>query len=397
MFHVKHRRRALLGGVVVLALLTLGCGLAAGPRGWAPPVPVTSKNLYLISTGRGHLDGIAGTTSRGAWRFPDFWTVSNDDLDGIYGPPVLAQDGDQVFVGDYNGVLYGFKISEAAQDDPNQPGLQVREGAAKGPTVSLDLKDSIIGGLALDESKRAIYVTVGSDLVQVNYGSGALSRGWSFKTDGDIWGRPTRISGGRILVGSLDGKLYAVNEADGTVDWTYSAGKSGLVSTPAVAGDTVFVGGFDSKMHAVDLATGNRKWTYSAKNWVWTEPYVESGRLIFGDFAGYLYAVSTSNGTEEWEINLKKGEIVSTPVLAQGTLVVTTRDGWVVGIDPSSREIRWETKIDKAITADPIVSSSGDVIIAPSGCLTPDGTDQETYFYAISPANGELKQALDVC
>ena len=391
MFHMKQRKLGLIAGLSLLGLLTIACGSgAASPRGWAQPVE--SGNNVLISTGRGRIDAIDTDTNIRRWRFPDYWDLEDgDDLSAIYGPPEISSDEDTVFVADYNGFVYAFKPSEA-------PSISQLQSDAPRPVArAFDLGDSVIGGLALDSATNDLFVTAGPRMIQVRYASERFAPGWVFETGEDIWSDPVLVDSNRLLFSSLDGGLYALDRSNGSQLWKYNGGSSGLVSTPAVIGNTVYVGGFDSKLHAVDLASGEGKWTFDASYWVWSEPIADGNTIVFGDFDGILYGVNASDGRESWRVDLEKGAIVGSPIISQGTLIVATEDGWLVGLVPATREVRWERKIDSQIAADLVAASGGTVYIAPRGCVTPEGLENRTYYYGLNPASGELIQAQDVC
>jgi outer membrane protein assembly factor BamB len=387
---MKHRKLGLVAGLSLLGLLAVGCGAgAAAPRGWAEPVE--SGPNVLVSTGRGRIDAIDGDNIR-KWRFPDYWDVQGDDnLDGIYGAPVVASDNDTTFIADYNGYVYAFKQSQAPTT------AQYESDAPRPVAASINLGEPVIGGVALDTTTNDLFVTSGARLLRLRYQSSGLTSDWVFETGADIWSEPVLASGNRVIFTSLDGGLYALDRTTGAQVWKYNGGDSGLVSTPAIIGDTIYAGGFDSKLHAVDLASGTGKWTFDASYWVWNTPISDGNTIIFGDFNGVLYGVSSSDGSESWRVALGKGAIVGAPVLAQGTLVVATEDGWITGLVAATREVRWQKQIDTSITADLVVGTDGTVLIAPRGCVTPEGLEQKTYYYGVNPSNGELIQAREVC
>jgi hypothetical protein len=375
----------------MLGLLAVSCGgTAAKPRGWAEPVE--SGKTVMVSSSRGKISGIDSDTNLLKWQFPNSWNIQGDnsDLKGIYGAPVIASDGNTTFIGDYNGIVYAFN-----QNDGTVTG-------EKKPAFGLELKDPIIGGVAIDKSAGMLFVTTGDRVVRIKYTAGsppslALDPNWVVETGEDIWSVPV-INGDRILFSSLDGKLYSVSRTDASDRWTYDPDGSGLVSTPAIIGNTVYVGGFDSKLHAVDLASGTEKWNFQASYWIWNTPISDGTNVVFGDFNGRLYSVNQSDGSETWQLDLGKGPIVGSPVLAQGTLVVGTQDGWLVGVDTATRQSTWETKLPTSFTADLIASANGStVLIAPRGCVTPEGQEQKAYYFAVNPTNGELKEAQNLC
>lgn len=394
MFHVKQKKLGLIAGASMLGILAISCGgAAASPRGWAEPVE--NGSTTMVSTGRGRIDGIQA--DRRAWRFPNDWDISGGagDLKGVYGAPVVTSDGSTVFLGDYNGRVYAFKPADAPAN----------ESAAQKPAGVLDIGDPIIGGVALDDAGEWLYVTSGeklyalkaADIVSRIGSDLEVNNRWApFKTNGDIWSVPV-LNNGRILLSSIDGNLYSINQSDGKEAWRFRNGNSGLVGTPTIVGDVVLVGGFDSELHAINLSDGTEKWSFKASYWVWSRPVVSGNTLIFGDFNGRLYGVNSSDGTEAWTADLKKGPIVSSVVVTGGTLVVATQDGWVIGLDPTSREVKWSTDIGSSITADLLVGRSGDVLLAPKGCVTPEGQENKVYYNAVDPSNGDLKTALDIC
>ena len=62
---------------------------------------------------------------------------------------------------------------------------------------------------------------------------------WRFTTRRAIDGSPV-VVGDRVFVGSTDGRLYALNLADGKELWTSEAG-GGFTGSPAVADGKLFI------------------------------------------------------------------------------------------------------------------------------------------------------------
>ncbi len=409
MFHVKQRRFAFLAGLVLLGIFLISCGGGtASSRGWAEPVE--ADGLLLVSTEAGRLDGIGPIGDEDAtlvfkWRFPDFWQISDRDardLDGLYDTPIIAADQDTVFLGDYNGFVYAFRISDALTRQ------EIDAGVISPNAAYLELNDPIIGGLILDEATDTLFVAAGnrlhalriSDLLRrfENPQADVTSLWTAFLASGDIWSGIVE-SGEHILVASLDGNLYAVNKTTGLADWTFAEAGGGLVSTPKVVGDIVVVGGFDGTLYAVNLADGTQRWSFPADDWLWGEPLSSAGVLYFGDFSGVLYAIDALDGSLVWRSSLDKGAIISMPILANGTLVVATEEGWIIGFDPATGEPSWpgrERKIDASITAN-LVLKDGKVIIAPDDCISQENVDNDIYYIGIDPETQQLEIARDVC
>jgi outer membrane protein assembly factor BamB len=57
--------------------------------------------------------------------------------------------------------------------------------------------------------------------------------------------------GGTLVVGSEDGRLYAVDSVTGNQLWTVDTGAP-ITSSPAVWNSTVFVGSQDGNVYAIE-------------------------------------------------------------------------------------------------------------------------------------------------
>jgi outer membrane protein assembly factor BamB len=404
MFHVKQRRFV---GLLLLGLMALGLGCLGreGPRGWAAPVRL--GDIVIVSTDDGRLDGI-DAEGRVVWRFPRLWAFddgSADNLDGIYGKPVIASyDGEYVvFVGDYNGYVYAFRPGDF------QPGVTVNNPSA----ASFELDGSVIGGLVLDTAADALYVTSGnrvyglkaSDIVRLIDSSNAAvaavapapegeQPGVLFRAGEDIWGAPV-LADGKLLISSLDGGLYAIEPTSGAEIWHFEADR-GLASTPVVAGDVVLVSGFGSKLYGVDLADGGQRWEYEANHWIWGQAAIDADIAYVGDFAGVVHAVNVTSGVASWSIELSQGSIRASPVISEGTLVVSTDDGWIGGIDLESQSVVWQHQIGTRLNADMTVEEDR-VLIAPRSCVTPEGASDRVYYTSLNARNGDLSFTSEVC
>src|SRR5574337_206155 len=85
---------------------------------------------------------------------------------------------------------------------------------------------------------------------------------WSFKIDTRITSSPSIAADGTIYFGSIDGRLYAVNQ-EGTTKWAFQVGNE-ITASPAIGKDgTIYVGARDKKMYAI-TPEGKPRWTYQA-------------------------------------------------------------------------------------------------------------------------------------
>ena len=76
--------------------------------------------------------------------------------------------------------------------------------------------------------------------------------------------------------------------------------------------------------------------------------------------------------------------------------MIGSDDGWLIGVNISNRERAWERDLGTPIQSSAIASGS-EVLIAPKGCVTPEGSTARIFYRAVDPANGDLKQSGGVC
>jgi outer membrane protein assembly factor BamB len=406
MFHVKQRR--FVGLVVLVGLLGLlasGCVRQIGSRGWA--APVSDSGVIIVSTGGGRIDGIDSDGQR-LWRFPELWNIPDKQakkLKGIYGSPQIGTyDGKEVvFVGDYDGYVYAFRPGDY------QEGSTVESPSA----ASFKLNGAVIGGIKLDTATDVLYITSDTRVYAIHASDlvaridnrdapvGAIapppegeSNGVLFKAGDEIWGTPV-LADGKLLITSLDGGLYALDPMTGAVIWHFEA-KQGLVSRAIVTGDTVLVSGFGSTLYAVNLADGSQKWSFKASHWIWGDAAVEDGVAYVGDFDGIVHAIDLSSGAEDWSLDLKHDALRASPVVTNGTLVVSSDSDWLVGIDTATHAVVWQRDVGTKMNADMSVDGAS-VLIAPSGCVTPEAGGDKVYYTKVNPLNGDLTFASGVC
>lgn len=112
---------------------------------------------------------------------------------------------------------------------------------------------------------------------------------WRFATESKIGSSPAVVDG-VVYVGSLDGRLYAIDAASGAERWRVAT-KDGIYSSPAVVDGMVYVGSFDGNLYAVDAASGEERWRFATGDVITSSPAVAGGVVYVGSNDGNLYAV----------------------------------------------------------------------------------------------------------
>jgi len=95
------------------------------------------------------------------------------------------------------------------------------------------------------------------------------------------------VTRNRIVVGGRDKIVHGLNLA-GKAVWTFAT-KARVESSPAIAGGRVFVGSNDGRFYVLNLNTGAKLWEFDAGAPLSASPAIGRGRIVIGSQDGRLY------------------------------------------------------------------------------------------------------------
>ena len=250
-------------------------------------------------------------------------------------------------------------------------------------------------------------------VVALNAATGAVEWGpvQLGEDNGRIVGGAT-IAGNTLLVPSGDGRLYALDAADGSAIWTFPAEfreplEEAIWSAPVVEGERVFFTSMDHNVYAVDLSQGGQLWTatrdvggaiadspvlvdqmllagtfghelialegdrgreawiFNAGDWIWGSPAIGDGVAYFGDLGGRLHAVDVLSGSEIWSEALSS-RISASPALGEDRIYVAAESGTLFARELSTNRDLWSVPLDGDLHTEPLVMGET-VIVATNG------------------------------
>jgi len=91
----------------------------------------------------------------------------------------------------------------------------------------------------------------------------------------------------RVVLGGRDKLVHGLNAA-GKAVWTFATGAR-VESSPAIAGGRVFVGSNDGKFYVLSLNSGAKLWEFNAGAPFSASPAIANGRIVIGSQDGRLY------------------------------------------------------------------------------------------------------------
>lgn len=238
---------------------------------------------------------------------------------------------------------------------------------------------------------------------------------------------PVEVAGNLAFIGSTNGVMTAINTADGSIAWTFSAGRpifgqaaahdgsvyfvcdngylyrldagTGVETwrfdlgdsraprilghaqvydhdarspRPLIRDGVVYVGSGEGTMHAVDAATGTPRWSVPLggrlRAAAAVDPSGGPSRVYVGSTGHHLYCLDVATGATLWAVDLR-GEITTAPVLAHGLLYIGTRQSSsLLALDPATGERRWrQIMFGSWVESEPSVA--GDVLYIGSSDL----------------------------
>ena len=82
--------------------------------------------------------------------------------------------------------------------------------------------------------------------------------------------------------------MHAIDAATGKAAWTFTT-RARVDSSPAVAGGRVYVGSNDGRLYVLDAATGEKQWEFEAGAALVSSPAIAAGRVVIGSADGVVY------------------------------------------------------------------------------------------------------------
>lgn len=143
---------------------------------------------------------------------------------------------------------------------------------------------------------------------------------------------PVSRRGDSVCARAFQSAVGCVNTERGGVVWTKPA-----YGAAGVDGDEKLVFGVESdgQLLAWQRASGERAWSSDGLRYRnLTGPLLLGRSVVVGDGTGLVHFLSREDGTVLTRVTTDNSGVVSTPVMAGGTLVVVTRGGGIFGFVP---------------------------------------------------------------
>jgi outer membrane protein assembly factor BamB len=296
--------------------------------------------------------------------------------------PVLNSTEARIYIGSTDGTLYALNTSDGTQNTNFNFSILGTE-----PITSTAL-------LATRDNGDAVYVGGGDGLLYGLTATGsALADNWPALIGNLISASPTLGNDGTVYVASLAGLLAGVCP-NGVERFVLSY--AGIQSSPAQGADaTLYFGADDSQLHAVQ-PDGPVKWTFSAAGPILAAPVfdLDTNSVYVADTAGFVFKVGTDgkagrgpgafqfpltpehcarlcfggvNAERPCAVDLdcpgsscsKDCGIASSPAVAEDHLYFGSNDGYLYAINKCTGHTDWKLHTGGEIVSSPAVALGG--------------------------------------
>lgn len=141
----------------------------------------------------------------------------------------------------------------------------------------------------------------------------------------DLSGQPVISPDGRLFVTSYNGRVVALEATQGDLLWEANLSSR---HTPILVGNLLFVVTDNSHVVALDADSGREIWRNDDLEDRWlTAPAFAAGRLVFGDFEGYLHLIDAREGDIVGRTRVHSSGISVRPVTEGSTIHVQANNG----------------------------------------------------------------------
>lgn len=183
------------------------------------------------------------------------------------------------------------------------------------------------------------------------------------------------LSNRKIIYGTSDGRI--VCRKDSITIWQRHTGYS-LFSTPLISGQKVIVGSSQNEILALDLNDGSLLWRIPVEAPVTCDGVIENNELYIGAGKGAFLKIDLSTGQVIWRFDgiRSNARLQGAPALSKDRVVFGAWDTYLYCLDRTTGKLCWKWNNGKTVdlfspgNVVPVISDGKVLIVAPDRYLT---------------------------
>ncbi|HEX7598912.1 MAG TPA: PQQ-binding-like beta-propeller repeat protein [Polyangia bacterium] len=195
-------------------------------------------------------------------------------------------------------------------------------------------------------------------VMAVNTATGSLI--WSVPVSGAVDSEALFDLGrGQVYLGTDDGFFYAIDPNDGKIRWSYK-GKGSIERKPELGSTSVYFSTSSNRVFSLEAATGNKRWQYEREAPEGFSIHGRAGVRLGGDVLytgfddGYLVALGAETGDLRWARSLAAAsdqfvDVDSTPILRGDHLFAASYSGGLYAVRATDGEVAWRMGVEGVV------------------------------------------------
>jgi outer membrane protein assembly factor BamB len=260
--------------------------------------PAYGNGVVYIGDLGGWLNALNATDGKKLWAFKTNGEIKSS--------PVVI--GDQVLIGSYDETLYclsartgavrwRFKTNGPVHSTPSiSDGMAFIAGCdelfrairlSDGKEVFNVSSGAYTGASPALRGGAAFYGTFDNEVLSVNLGQKEIAWRYEHPQRKFPFYSSAAVTRDRVVVGGRDKMVHGITLA-GKAAWTFTT-RARVESSPAVAGGRVYVGSNDGRFYVLSLSDGAKLWEFNAGAPLSASPAIANGRIVIGSQDGRLY------------------------------------------------------------------------------------------------------------
>jgi len=171
-------------------------------------------------------------------------------------------------------------------------------------------------------------------VISFDYGGSRLKKVWEHSMSGACRTKPClAVTTGQVVVGTVDGFIYGLDQRNGTYKWNYIVKApilSNIVSEFINDKEYFFFGADNGVFYCLDHF-GKKKWHFKTNGKIRTEALISNGVVYFGSEDNRLYALDINDGREIFNFPTD-GNVYGKPLVADDKIYFGSTDSFIHSI-----------------------------------------------------------------
>jgi eukaryotic-like serine/threonine-protein kinase len=262
--------------------------------------PAYANGAVFIGDLSGWLNAVNASDGKKLWAFKAGSEIKSSPV--VVGEKLLIGSYDQFLycLSVRNGsVLWKFKTAGPVHSTPSvAAGIAYIAGCdevfhairiADGKELFNVASGAYTGASPALHDGNAYYGTFDNEVLMVNLQNHNIGWRYQHRERKFPYYSSAAVVDNRIVVGGRDKLVHALDAAGKEV-WTFAT-QARVESSPAIAGGRVFIGSNDGRLYVLNLSNGAKVWEFNAGAPLSASPAIANGRIVIGSQDGRLYCL----------------------------------------------------------------------------------------------------------